>query len=408
MFLPALLLVLAVLAAACGGNGGGTTTEDPAATPADSPADTGTDEGEGDDVAGECPSTVKIAYQGPLTGDNAALGINMLRGVQLAISELNEGGEFDYQIEVVQLDSQGSPDQAPPLAQQAAADEEILAVVGPAFSGETAASGPIYEQAGLPFVSPSATNPDLAENGWTNFFRTVATDATQGPVAAQFIADNLGAENVAVIDDSSEYGKGLADIVESSLEERGATVVFRDAIEAGQQDYSAVVGQVVQSGADAVFFGGYFPEAGLIRRQLVDQGGQDITFVSDDGAFDNTLVEVAGQQAAEGVYVTFPGADPSSAPQEFLDRYDEEFSAAPGAFTIEAYINTLLIAEGLRDGACTREAMRDFLDNFSGEIFGQQIEFADDGNIAAQSFFIYQVEDGAFVQKEQVVADDAE
>ena len=276
-------------------------------------------------------------------------------------------------------------------------------MVGPSFSGETAASGPILEQGGLPFISPSATNPDLSQNGWTNFFRTVATDATQGPVAAKYIAENLGAQKVAVIDDSSEYGKGLADIVAASLEEAGAEVVFRQGVEAGQQDYSAIVGQVAQSGADAVFYGGYFSDAGLIRKQLVDNGAGDITFVSDDGAFDGGFIEVAGAEAAEGASVTFPGADPLSAPQEFLDAYAEVCDGGtPGAFSIEAYQNTLLIGEALKAGNYTREDIRQFVDDFSGELFGKQIEFTDEGDIAAQTFFIYTVEDGAFVQKEEV------
>ena len=390
-----LLLVFTLVAAACGG-GGGTET---ASEPSGSGSEVTASESEG---GGSTLESATLAYQGPLTGDYAALGQNMLCGVQLGIQELNDAGETPT-LEVMELDSQGSPDQAPALANQAAGDESVIAVIGPAFSGETAAAGPIYEQAGLPMISPSATNPDLSQNGWTNFFRTVATDATQGPVAAKYIAENLGAEKVAVIDDSSEYGKGLADIVESSLEEAGAEVVFRQGVEAGQQDYSAIVGQVAQSGADAVFYGGYFSDAGLIRKQLVDNGAGDITFVSDDGAFDGGFIEVAGEEAAEGASVTFPGADPLSAPQEFLDAYAEVCDgAAPGAFSIEAYQNTLLVGEAMKAGNYTREDIRQFADDFSGELFGKQVEFTDQGDIAAQTFFIYTVEDGAFVQKEEV------
>lgn len=388
-----LLLVFTLVAAACGGG-------DDTASDTESPGTTDeatSDAGDGGDV-----DSVKIAYQGPLTGDNAALGQNMLCGIQLAMQELNDAGETPS-IELVQLDTQGSPDQAPAVANQAAGDDEVIAVIGPAFSGESAAAGPIYEQAGLPMISPSATNPDLSQNGWTNWFRTVATDATQGPVAAKYIAENLGAENVAVIDDSSEYGKGLADIVESSLEDAGASVVFRQGVEAGQQDYSAIVGQVAQSGADAVFYGGYFSDAGLIRKQLVDNGAGDITFVSDDGAFDGGFIEVAGAEAAEGASVTFPGADPGSAPQDFLDAYGEICDGkAPGAFSIEAYQNTLIVGEALKEGISDRDGLRDYLDNFDQEVFGKQITFTDEGDIAAQTFFIYTVEDGEFVQKEEV------
>jgi branched-chain amino acid transport system substrate-binding protein len=428
-----LLMALTLLAAGCGG--GEAEPGDTGTTPADTgtaPADTGTEEmtdtgteemtdtgteemtdtgteemtetETGAAPVGDCGDAVTIAYQGPLTGPNAALGINMLNGIQLAVDEANESGELDFMVEIESLDSQGDPAQAPPLAQGAAADDSVVAVIGPSFSGETAASGPIYEQAGLPFLSPSATNPDLSQNGWEYFFRTVATDATQGPVAARFIYENLGATQVAVVDDASEYGKGLADIVEQSLTENGATIVLREGVEAGTQDYSAVVGQIAQSGAEALFYGGYFSDAGLIRRQLVDNGAGDITFVSDDGAFDNALVEVAGADAAEGVWVTFPGADPLSADPAFLEAYNAAFDADPGAFTIEAYQNALILTQALQEVGCDRTAIRDFLDEFSGEVFGKQIEFDDNGDIAAQTFFVYQVENGAFVQQEEVQA----
>ncbi len=396
----ALVLVLGLVAAGCGGGEEEPSADDPTG------ADTGSTEADtGGSATGE-GGEFKIAYQGPLTGDNAALGINMVCGVQLAIDELNESGDLgDITLTIEELDSQGDPAQAPALANQAAGDDAVLAVVGPAFSGETAASGPIYEEAGLPFVSPSATNPDLSEEGWEYFFRTVATDAAQGPVAATYIADNLGAMQVAVIDDSSEYGLGLADIVESSLEELGAEIVAREGIEAGGSDFSSVVGTVVQSGAEAVFYGGYFSDAGLLRRQLVENGGQDITFVSDDGTFDGGFIEIAGDAAAEGSFVTFPGADPLSVEQSFLDSYGEiEGCEEPGAFSIESYQNTLLVGQAIAEVGPDREAIKDFIAEFDGEIFGKQISF--DGNdIAAQSFFIYEVQDGAFAQVEAVEAE---
>jgi branched-chain amino acid transport system substrate-binding protein len=231
-----LLLVLSLVAAACGSDtvGSGDPSEDSSDTESPSDTDTESEEPTEDDTTGgggDLTGDFKIAYQGPLTGDNAALGVNMVRGVELAINELTESGDLgDITLTIEELDSQGDPAQAPALANQAAADDSVLAVIGPAFSGETAASGPIYEEAGLPFVSPSATNPDLSEEGWTYFFRTVATDAAQGPVAATFITENLGFTQVAVIDDASEYGKGLADIVEESLVEQGAEGVAREGI----------------------------------------------------------------------------------------------------------------------------------------------------------------------------------
>ena len=402
-----LLVAMSMLAAACGGTGG---------TDTDTDSSSGAEEtdGGGESEAIACEEgTYKIAYQGPLTGDYAALGENMVRGIDLAVQQVNEG-EVDLpsgkslpegvELEVAEFDSQGSPDQAPALAQQIAGDETILAVDGPAFSGETNAAGPILDEAGVLFVSPSATGTDLTEQGWTHFFRTVATDAAQGPVAAQFIAEELGATKVAVIDDSSDYGKGLADLVASSLEELGAEVVSRQGVEAGQQDYSAAVGQVAQSGAEAVFFGGYYSEAGLIRKQLAEQGGEDITFVSDDGTYDPAFVETAGEEAAEGSYVTYPGVNPDDADPEFVSGFEELSGEAPGAFSVEAYQNAILIADAIANAGCDREGITEYVRNFEGNVLGKDISFDEKGDIATQAYNVFKVEGGAFQFETEVAA----
>jgi branched-chain amino acid transport system substrate-binding protein len=403
------LLVAILLLAACGGTGGETPTEPPAGT--EPPAATETT---APTEAALCaPGTYKIAYQGPISGDNAALGENMIRGIELAIQQANagelvlpSGNSLGEGVEVVleQLDSQGLPDQAPALAQGAVADAAVLAVNGPAFSGETAASAPVYDGAGLVMVSPSATNPDLTASGWTHFFRTVATDAAQGPVAATFITENLGAQNVAVIDDSSEYGKGLADLVEQSLKDLGAKIAERQGVEAGQQDYGALVGQVAQSGAEAVFFGGYFPEAGLIRRQLVDAGAGDAPFVSDDGSFDDQFIETAGADAAEGSYVTYPGANPQEADPEFITAFEElSGGEGPGAFSIEAYQNTQIIVDAIATVGCDRTAIRDHVANFSGTVFGDKdISFDENGDIATQNYNVFKVVGGEWTFEAEV------
>ena len=395
------LLMSVVLLAACGG-----TPSDPEASDGGSASGGDASESEGGTAAG-CPEgEYAIGYQGPITGDYAALGENMINGINLAVNESNEAGELGEGVEltVKDFDSQGDPAQAPPLANQAAADESLVALVGPAFSGESQASGEIFEDAGLPFITPSATTPGLSENGWTYFFRTVGSDKDQGPVAAQFIAETLGATKVAIMDDSSDYGKPLADFVQETLEsEFDVEIVERQGVEAGQQDYSAAVGAVAQSGAEAIFYGGYYAEAGLIKKQLADAGAGDIPFVSDDGTFDPAFFETAGAETSANSYVTYPGTDVTSADPEFVEAYQAEFDAEPGAFSVEAYQNTLLVVEALKSGACEREAIRDFLADFDGEIAGKQISFGENGDIAAGPFTIYEAQDGEWVVAEENV-----
>ena len=391
------LLMSALLLAACGGTPSeeGTEPADGGET-SEETTDTGSDA-----AAAGCPEgSYKIAYQGPITGDYAALGENMLNGINLAVDEATESGELGEGVElsVAEFDSQGDPAQAPPLANQAAADTEIVAMVGPAFSGESQASGPVYEEAKLPFITPSATTPGLSENGWTYFFRTVGSDKDQGPVAAAFIAEELGATKVAIMDDSSDYGKPLADFVEETLtSEFDAEIVAREGVEAGQQDYSAAVGAVAQSGAEAIFFGGYYAEAGLIKKQLADAGAGDIPFVSDDGTFDAAFFDTAGGETSANSYVTYPGIDVTSADPAFVDAYTEAFDTEPGAFSVESYQNARIIIEGLKSGACDREALREFIANFDGEVAGKQISFGENGDIAAGPFTVYKAEGGEWV-----------
>ena len=392
------LLLSALLLAACGGTPGGTASESEDTGAASEPTTTASETGAAS--AGACEGTFKIAYQGPMTGDYAALGENMINGINLAVDQANESGELGEGVElsVEDFDSQGDPAQAPPLANQAASDTEIIAMVGPAFSGESQASGPVFEQAGLPFITPSATTPGLSENGWTHFFRTVGSDKDQGPVAAQFIAEDLGATKVAIMDDSSDYGKPLADFVEETLEsEFDAEIVAREGIEAGQQDYSAAVGAVAQSGAEAIFFGGYYAEAGLLKKQLADAGAGDIPFVSDDGAFDNAFFDTAGKDTSENSYVTYPGIDVTSADPEFVEAYEGAYDTAPGAFSVESYQNARIIIEGLKSGACDRMSMREFIAGFDGEVAGKQISFGENGDIEAGPFTVYKAENGEWV-----------
>ena len=395
------LILSALLLAACGGTPTATDSEAPSASGDASEATEGGEATEGTETAGGCEAgDYKIAYQGPITGDYAALGENMINGINLAVDQATEEGALGegVNLTVEEFDSQGDPAQAPALANQAASDTAIVALVGPAFSGESQASGDIYEEAGLPFITPSATTPGLSENGWTYFFRTVGSDKDQGPVAAQFIAETLGATKVAIMDDSSDYGKPLADFVEETLtSEFDAEIVAREGVEAGQQDYSAAVGVIAQSGAEAIFFGGYYQEAGLIKKQLADAGAGDIPFVSDDGAFDGEFFTVAGNDAAEPSYVTYPGIDVTSADPEFVEAYTGAFDTDPGAFSIESYQNANIIIEAMKSGACDRESIREFIAGFDGEVAGKQISFGENGDIAAGPFTVYKAEGGEWV-----------
>ncbi len=295
--LLAVLLGLSILAAACGDD--------------DDEAES-SDEGSGGG-GGQCPDGMKIGFFGALTGDAANLGINIKNGAELAIDQWNEDNP-DCEITLEDFDSQGDPAQAPALAQQAVEDDNIVAMVGPAFSGESRQANPLFDEAGLPIVTASATAVDLSEQGWTIFHRALANDGAQGPAVANYILNELGATKVAVIDDASEYGKGLADIVNTTLADGGAEVVATDSIDPTADDYSSTVNKVQAAAPEVVFYGGYYAEAGKLAKQLKD-AGVDAQFVSGDGSLDPGFIESAGDAAAEGVVLTCPCA-PS--PDDFV------------------------------------------------------------------------------------------
>ncbi len=358
--------------------------------------DSSDDEASGGGGGGEAACDVKLAFFGPQTGPAAGLGAPIIDGAQLAIDQYNE--DADCKVGFEKIDSQGSPDQAPSLATEASNNEAIIGIVGPAFSGESAAAGPIFAEAGLPTITPSASNPALSENGWDTFHRALGNDATQGPAAARYIKDTLKAKSVFVMDDASEYGAGLAKIVQDSL---GDLVVDTDTIQVGQTDFSASVTKVNASKADTVFFGGYYAEGGLIIRQL-RAGGFKGTFVVADGVKDPGFIEGAGK-AAEGTIITcpcIPATDPAVA--EFAKAFESEFGDPPGTYAAEAYDSANIFLDGIAEGIDNREDMLKFVNDYDEPGITKQLNFDETGEPSDVHIYAYKVENGEIVPVEEI------
>jgi branched-chain amino acid transport system substrate-binding protein len=358
--------------------------------------DGGSDSDSASGGGGEAACDVSLAFFGPQTGPAAGLGQPIIQGAQLAIDEYNADAECEVGYEL--FDSQGSGDQAPSLATEAAGNEAIVGIVGPAFSGEGAAAGPIFAEAGLPTITPSGTNPGLAENGWDTFHRALGNDATQGPAAAKYIQDTLQAKSVFVIDDASEYGKGLADIVKENL---GDTVVGEDTIQVGDTDFSATVTAVTSSKADTVFFGGYYAEGALIVSQLRDRGYEG-TFVVADGVKDPGYLEGA-KDAAEGTIITcpcIPATDPAVA--DFAAAYEEEFGEAPGTYAAEAYDAANIFLDGIAEGNGTREDLLAFINEYDEKGVTKQLTFDEKGEPSDVHVYAYKVEGGEIVPDQEI------
>jgi len=344
--------------------------------------------------AGTCED-VAIGYFGALTGSAANLGINIRNGVDLAVNQFNEENA-DCQVTLEEYDSAGDPNQATGLATQAIGDDTVIGIVGPAFSGESETAGPIFAEGGLPTITASATNPALAENGWDTFQRILGNDASQGPAAASYISDVLKSQKVFVVDDASAYGKGLADIVNDSL---GDVVVGDDTIQTGQTDFSATVTAIRASGADAVFFGGYYAEAGLLVQQM-RAGGVEATFVVADGVKDPGFIEAAGD-AAEGTIITCPCLPPEES-QEFFTAYQEAYDTAPATYSAEAYDAANVFLEGILDGNTDRESLLEWVNNYDGEQTTKTVKFDESGEVENITVWAYKVENGEIVADQEI------
>ncbi len=369
----------ALLLSACGGTTGGTNAGDNNA-------------GGG----GNKNCNLAIGFFGALTGDAANLGKNIKNGVQLAVDQHNQDNA-DCKVTVKEYDSQGDPAQAPGLASKAISEKNVVGLVGPAFSGESKAADPLFAEAGLVHITPSATNPALAENGWKTFFRVLGNDASQGPAAAKYIKDVMKAKAVFVVDDASEYGKGLADIVRKDL---GGTVKGNDTVQQKQTDFSATVTAIRSSKADAVFFGGYYAEAGLLVKQLRDAGIQ-ATFVVADGVKDEGYI-TAGGDATEGTIITCPCLPPDKATGTFAQDYQTAFGSEPATYSAEGFDAAKVLLDGIKEGKSTREDMLGYVKTYNKPGVTKTIKFDEKGEPAEVSVWAYKVEGGKIVPDQEI------
>ncbi len=343
---------------------------------------------------------IKIAVVGPHSGDLASYGIPTVRAAELVAADYNaKGGLLGKQIELVIEDDVCTPEVAANSAAKVIG-EGVVAVIGHICSGATRSALGIYDEAGIPAISPSATSPPLTQSGdYPNFFRTIAPDDAQAATDAEFIANNLGLKTVAVLHDKDEYGKGFADFSVTSLEGLGVEIVLYEGITANAVDYSAILNKVANSDAEGLVYGGYHPEASKLVQQM-SQMGLDIPFISDDGVKDATFISVAGE-FAEGVYASGP-MDTSSNPMSqkaVADHKAKWDGEEPGAFFINAYAAAIALFEaieaaGSTEGAAIMNALRE---NDADTPLGS-IRFDEKGDASGVGFAVYQVQNGTFVE----------
>ncbi len=341
--------------------------------------------------------TYSIGFQGPLSGDNSALGINEDNGLKLAVDQANAKGDLPFTLKVADGDDQGTPDQAPAAAQKLISDNSVMAVVGPSFSGATKASAAFYAQSDIAIVSPSATNPSLTDpkNKFTTFLRGAPNDNQQGHGMAEFLAKKIKAKKVYVVDDTSDYGKGLADVARKELAAAGVSVV-NDSVPAKTPDYTNAATKVVNSGADALVYAGYYADASPFAKKLKDAGFKGAQ-ISGDGTKDDKFIQLAGA-ASEGWYLTCPCTDATKAQatKDFADAYQKKFNTAAGTYSGESYdIANMIIGEMKKlGGGVTRAKLLAALKGADYKGLTKEISFESNGELKAKNVYIYQVKAG--------------
>ncbi|MFJ7215662.1 branched-chain amino acid ABC transporter substrate-binding protein [Amycolatopsis sp. NPDC098790] len=337
-------------------------------------------------------STLKIGFMGDLTGENSGIVIPPNNGAKLAIDEYNATNP-SVKLELKNYDSQGKPEQATSLVQTAIGTDKITALIGPAFSGESKAVGGVLEQGKVPSVSPSATNPGLASNGWKYWHRVVANDNDQGPAIANFLITAKSPKNAYVISDDQEYSVGLADAFEKTFKDKGITTE-RDKFAKDASDYSSTVQKVKAANPDVIAFGGYYAQGGRLLKQLRD-GGVTATFATGDGSLDPQLVSGAGAAAAEKAAIGCPCNIPDAgATNEFATKYKAKFNVDPAIYATEGYDAATAIINAVKAGNTTGEKINDFLktEDFKGA--SKQIKFKENGEPQTNAIYVYQVVGG--------------
>lgn len=346
--------------------------------------------GEAADPAGTgdatCADTTTIAMAGALTGPNAALGLNIVYGAELAVKEHNDANP-DCQVKLKRFDTEGDPQKATQVAPQIVSDTNVIGLLGPAFSGETNATGPVFSQAPLLSLTASATNPDLTKQGWTNFFRGLANDAVQGPSVAKYLTGTKGFKNVCVIEDNSDYGIGLAKEIKAGLGDAANADCGAD-VKTGDKDFSAVVSTIQGvSDADAIFYAGYYAEAAPFIQQLRD-GGVTLPFVSADGTNDPQFVSQAGA-AATGALLSCPCGP---APAEFADAYKTVSGGAqPGVYSVEGYDLATIMLAGIDSGVTDRQGLIDYVKGYEGDGLARSYSWDETGELSSALIWIYEV-----------------
>ena len=301
--------------------------------------------------SGAAQAQIRIATAGPMTGQYAAFGAQMKAGAEQAVADINAaGGVLGQQLVLAIGDDACDPRQAVSVANQLAS-QRVVFVAGHFCSGSSIPASKVYAEEGVLQISPASTNPRFTDEGGWNTFRVCGRDDQQGLIAGQFMANSFPGQRIALLHDNSAYGKGLADEVKKNMNAAGLQETMYQAYVAGERDYSALVSRMKQANIQVVYFGGYHTEAGLIVRQMREQGVNAVA-IGADALVTNEFWQITGP-AGEGTLMTF-SADPRKRPT--AAAVVEKFRAAnidPEGYVLYTYAAIQVWAEAVKKAGTT-------------------------------------------------------
>jgi branched-chain amino acid transport system substrate-binding protein len=356
---------------------------------------------------------ITIGINLPLTGADAHDAELIKDCAMLALDEANaQGGVAGYKINIMVLDDgtatagQYDPAQAATNARKMVSDSSVVAAIGPQMSGSGKAMSPILSQGNLAIITPSSTNPDITDPkfagqyrpaGKAIYFRTVTTDAFQGPNMANYFADTLKVKSVYVLDDSGAYGVGIADSFQHQAEKRGVKILGRDQLNPKEADYTTALTKIKSLNPDALYYGGV-GQAGVkvvkqsydIMPKMIKSGG--------DGMYSSEVLKGAGFPAAEGWYATTASPDLVQSPETkpFVERFAKKYGQQPENYSITAYDAALVILDAVKrvaDSGKTvdRASVRDAIQASHLKTLQGEVSFDENGDITNRIVSVYKI-----------------
>ena len=339
---------------------------------------------------------ITIGLAGPLSGPYATLGEQMRYGYEQAIKDINaDGGINGEKLVMKEGDDACDPKQAVSVANQMVNDN-VKFVVGHGCSGSSVPASKVYNEENILMITPVSTNPTLTDQGFNNIFRTCGRDDQEGAVQAQYVLKHFPGKKVAIIHDNSAVGKDLAEQFKKNLNAGGVQEVMFEAYVPGEKDYSALVGKLKQAGVQVLDIGGYHVEAGLITRQIKQQGA-NIQVISDDALATLEFWSITGA-AGEGVLITFePDASKRAEAKPIIERM-KKGGHDPESYEFYTYAAVQAIAEGIRRVGPDPVKVAAAIRQAPVKTVLGSIGFDAKGDMTGSSYVIYKWHDGKYTE----------